>query len=73
MNGNLGRDKVWTPEIWADIDKAVTAEVRQVRAAQKVFPTLSVPNAQKSTRRQFRQLPKSSQLTQKENNHERNR
>jgi uncharacterized linocin/CFP29 family protein len=46
MNGNLGRDKVWTPDIWADIDKAVTAEVGQVRVAQKVFPSTQMPNVQ---------------------------
>jgi uncharacterized linocin/CFP29 family protein len=50
MNGTyssgLGRDKVWTPDIWADIDKAVTAEVGQARVAQKVFPTTPMPNAQ---------------------------
>jgi hypothetical protein len=38
MANNLGRDKVWTPEIWADIDKAVLAEVGRLRVAQKVFP-----------------------------------
>jgi uncharacterized linocin/CFP29 family protein len=49
MNGNLaglGRDKVWSPEIWEDIDKAVTAEAHQVRIVQKVFPTTLMPNAQ---------------------------
>jgi uncharacterized linocin/CFP29 family protein len=50
MNGTysagLGRDKVWTQDIWADIDKAVTAEVGQVRVVQKVFPTTAMPNAQ---------------------------
>jgi uncharacterized linocin/CFP29 family protein len=46
MNGSLGRDKVWTPDIWANIDKAVTAEVGQVRVLQKVFPTTSMANAQ---------------------------
>ena len=46
MNGSLGRDKIWTPDIWANIDKAVTAEVGQVRAVQKVFPTTSMANAQ---------------------------
>jgi uncharacterized linocin/CFP29 family protein len=46
MNGNLGRDKVWGPDIWANIDKAVAAEVGPVRVAQKVFPTTPMPNAQ---------------------------
>jgi uncharacterized linocin/CFP29 family protein len=46
MSGDLGRDRVWTPAIWSDIDKAVMAEVGQVRVAQKVFPTTSMPNAQ---------------------------
>src|ERR1700730_11893160 len=46
MNGYLGRDKVWTPDIWTNIDKAVPAEAGQVRVAQKVFPTTSMPNAQ---------------------------
>jgi uncharacterized linocin/CFP29 family protein len=46
MNGYLGRDKVWTPDIWTNIDKAVTAGAGQVRVAQKVFPTTSMPNAQ---------------------------
>lgn len=45
-NGNLGRDKVWTSDIWARIDKGVTAEVGQVRAAQKVFPTTTLEGAQ---------------------------
>jgi uncharacterized linocin/CFP29 family protein len=39
MSDNLGRDKIWTPEIWAEIDKAVKAEVGQIRIAQKVFPS----------------------------------
>ena len=39
MANSLGRDKVqWTPEIWADIDKAVLDEVGRLRVAQKVFP-----------------------------------
>jgi uncharacterized linocin/CFP29 family protein len=46
MNGNLGRDKVWNPDIWGNIDKAVTAEAGQVRVAQKVFPATTMPNAQ---------------------------
>src|SRR6516162_10101843 len=46
MNGNLGRDKVWTPDVWANIDKAVTADAGQVRVAQKVFPATTMPAAQ---------------------------
>jgi uncharacterized linocin/CFP29 family protein len=46
MNGYLGRDKVWTPDTWSNIDKAVTAAAGQVRVVQKVFPTTSMPNAQ---------------------------
>jgi len=49
MNSNvagLGREKVWTAEIWADIDKAVTAEAGQVRIVQKVFPSTMMPSAQ---------------------------
>jgi uncharacterized linocin/CFP29 family protein len=37
MSDTFGRDKLWTPEVWADIDKAVMAEVGRVRVAQKVF------------------------------------
>lgn len=44
MNGSLGRDKVWTPEIWGEIDKAVKAEVGQIRVAQKVFPSVQFSN-----------------------------
>jgi hypothetical protein len=44
MPNNNGRDKLWTPEIWAEIDKAVTAEVGQIRLAQKVFPSMPFPN-----------------------------
>ena len=45
-NGNLGRDKIWTPEIWAEIDKAVKEEVGQIRVAQKVFPSTPFNNGQ---------------------------
>ena len=45
MNGDLGRDKLWTPEIWGEIDKAVLAEAGRVRVAQKVFPSVQAPNA----------------------------
>jgi uncharacterized linocin/CFP29 family protein len=47
MANNLGRDKIqWTPEIWADIDKAVLAEVGRLRVAQKVFPGSTNGNGQ---------------------------
>jgi uncharacterized linocin/CFP29 family protein len=47
MMSNLGRDKLWseTPDLWADIDKAVMTEVGRLRVAQKVFPSQSLPNA----------------------------
>jgi uncharacterized linocin/CFP29 family protein len=41
----LGRDQIWTPEIWAAIDHAVTTEVCRVRVAQKILPVESVPGA----------------------------
>lgn len=37
MANNLGRDQLWTPQIWADIDKAVLDEVGAIRVVQKVF------------------------------------
>jgi uncharacterized linocin/CFP29 family protein len=43
--GSLGRDKVWTTDIWSDIDKAMIADVGQVRLLQKVFPTVSADGA----------------------------
>jgi uncharacterized linocin/CFP29 family protein len=42
---NLGRDKVWTPDIWTAIDQAVTADVGHVRVAQKVFASSSMAGA----------------------------
>lgn len=44
----LGRTQIdgWTAAIWSDIDTAVTTDVGQVRVAQKVFPTILVPNAE---------------------------
>jgi len=44
MASNSGRDTVWTPQIWTDIDKAVLADVGRVRVAQKVFPSQQKPN-----------------------------
>ena len=47
MNGNnLGRDKVWNPAIWGEIDKCVTTQVGQIRIGQKVFPSVPMPTAQ---------------------------
>jgi uncharacterized linocin/CFP29 family protein len=46
MNGNLGREKLWNPQIWSDIDKAVQEEVGRVRVAQKVFPCTLLPSGQ---------------------------
>jgi len=43
--GTLGREKLWTSDIWATIDKAVTAEVGRQRVAQKVFDAVPMPNA----------------------------
>jgi uncharacterized linocin/CFP29 family protein len=42
---NLGREKLWTLEVWGEIDKAVMAEVGRLRVAQKVFPAMQMPNA----------------------------
>jgi uncharacterized linocin/CFP29 family protein len=46
MVNNLGRDRLWTLEAWGDIDKAVKAEVGQIRVIQKVFPSMPFPNGQ---------------------------
>lgn len=45
-NNNLGRDKVWNTDIWADIDKAVTAEVLRLRVVQKLLPSSQDGNGQ---------------------------
>lgn len=45
MPNNLGRDQLWTPQIWSEIDKAVQEEVGRIRVAQKVFPTMKTPGA----------------------------
>src|SRR5262245_20777145 len=42
---NLNRDDLWTKDVWADIDKAVLAEVGPIRVAQKVFPTTTMAGA----------------------------
>jgi uncharacterized linocin/CFP29 family protein len=46
MINNLGRDELWSPEVWAEIDKAVLAEVGRIRVTQKVFPSSQSPNGQ---------------------------
>jgi uncharacterized linocin/CFP29 family protein len=45
MPNNLGRDQLWTKEVWADIDKAVLDEVGSIRVVQKVFSSTNMPNA----------------------------
>jgi uncharacterized linocin/CFP29 family protein len=44
MANTTGRDGMWTPQIWNDIDRAVTADVGRVRVAQKIFPSQQKPN-----------------------------
>lgn len=39
-----GREGMWTPQIWSDIDKAVMADVGRVRVAQKIFPSQQKPS-----------------------------
>jgi uncharacterized linocin/CFP29 family protein len=46
MPNNLGRDELWSPEVWAEIDRAVLAEVGRIRVAQKVFPSSQSSNGQ---------------------------
>ena len=45
MPNNLGRDQLWTTDIWADLDKAVLDEVGRIRVVQKVFNAENMPNA----------------------------
>jgi uncharacterized linocin/CFP29 family protein len=52
-NNNLGREQVWTPDIWAEIDKAVAAEVGQIRVGQKVFSSTPYPSGQPVPNDQF--------------------
>jgi uncharacterized linocin/CFP29 family protein len=44
MNGNLGRERLWSDRIWSEIDNAVREEVGRIRVAQKVFPSSVVNN-----------------------------
>src|SRR5215207_8016101 len=46
MPNNLGRDEVWSPEVWQEVDNAVLAEVGRIRVAQRVFPSMPSPNGQ---------------------------
>jgi uncharacterized linocin/CFP29 family protein len=43
-NVTTGREGMWTPQIWSDIDRVVTADVGRVRVAQKIFPSQQKPN-----------------------------
>jgi len=44
MSTNLGRDKIWTPGVWDEIDKAVKEEWKQ-RVAQTVIKTVPMNGA----------------------------
>src|SRR5215217_3514022 len=46
MPNNLGRDELWSPEVWQEIDNAVLAEVGRIRVAQKTFPSSQSPDGQ---------------------------
>lgn len=37
------RGMLWNPQIWAEIDRAVMADVGRVRVAQKIFPSQQKP------------------------------
>jgi uncharacterized linocin/CFP29 family protein len=39
---NYGRDEIWDPATWADIDQVVLEEVKRVRVARRVFRTEDV-------------------------------
>ena len=39
---NNGRDELWDSATWADLDKAVSEEVKRSRVARKVFHTEDV-------------------------------
>jgi uncharacterized linocin/CFP29 family protein len=45
MNDNHGRDKLWNPQIWSEIDRIVMADMGRVRVAQKVFAAQFTPHA----------------------------
>ena len=44
MPTNLGRDKIWTPEIWADIDNAVKDQWK-TRVGQTILKTVAMDGA----------------------------
>jgi uncharacterized linocin/CFP29 family protein len=46
MPNNLGRDELWNPQVWGEIDKAILAEVGRIRVAQKIFPSSPTNNGQ---------------------------
>ena len=45
MNNNQGRDKMWNPQIWNEIDRIVMADMGRVRVAQKIFAAQHTPHA----------------------------
>jgi uncharacterized linocin/CFP29 family protein len=45
LNNNLGRENVWSSEVWTAIDNAVNSHAGQVRVAQKVFPAIPLAGA----------------------------
>jgi len=61
MNDNLGRDKIWTPEVWGEIDKAVKEEWKQ-RVAQTVIKTVPMDGAQDVASERMHQRAKASRL-----------
>lgn len=46
---NYGRDQLWDSATWADLDQAVTDEVKRVRVARRVFRTEDVRGPDGST------------------------
>lgn len=44
MANSTGREGMWTPQIWSEIDRMVLADVGRVRVAQKIFPSQQKPN-----------------------------
>ncbi len=45
MSTDYGRDKLWTPQIWGEIDKIVMGDMGRVRVAQKIFAAQHTPHA----------------------------
>lgn len=53
---HLGRDMLWADSgstAWAEIDRAVQAEVARIRVAQMVFPTVQMPGGSSVSVDQF--------------------